>query len=173
MKYRTVLFATDFSEASETARQQAFGLARESQATLLLVHVEDIPLMYPGAEALFVAPDYPNPALREKLDAMAPADGKLRCEVHHLLGAPAEEIVRVADERQVDLIVIGSHGRTGVRRMLLGSVAELVVRRAHCSVLVVKPADQEAGKRAADTAGAQEQPGLPKPQPSTAKGARK
>jgi nucleotide-binding universal stress UspA family protein len=65
------------------------------------------------------------------------------------MGVPEEAIVRLAEEEEVDMIVLGSHGRTGITRLLLGSVAEAIVRKAHCPVLVYKqPVKQAVETRA-------------------------
>ena len=76
--------------------------------------------------------------LRERLQQLRPEDQKVLVE--HLLvqGGAAEEILQVAQERKCDLIVMGTHGRTGLGRLLMGSVAEQVVRKASCPVLTVK-----------------------------------
>jgi universal stress protein A len=143
MQCKRILFATDFSAASQTALQYATALARDSNATLLIVHVEDFPVSYPGGEMVFIHPESPNPVLQRMLDEVVPADGGVRYERHLLMGVAADEIVRFAGEKQVDLIVIGTHGRTGLSRVLVGSVAELVIRRAKCPVLSVKAAPAE------------------------------
>ncbi len=149
MQHKTILVATDFSPASESAVQYASVLARESGATLLIVHVEEFPLSYPGGEMYVVHPDAPNPVLRQMLEEVVPPGGNVRFEHHLLMGVAANELLRLAHERQVDLIVMGTHGRTGLRRMLMGSVAEAVTRRAECPVLSVK---QSSPKPAANPA---------------------
>lgn len=137
MTYHKILFATDFSPASEAALEHAGAIARDSGATLLIVHVEEIPALYPGGEMVFLQPDAPNAVVRRMLDDV-PAPAGVRCERLLTMGVPAEDIVKLADEHRADLIVIGTHGRTGLARVLMGSVAELVMRRAHCPVLTVK-----------------------------------
>jgi nucleotide-binding universal stress UspA family protein len=67
-----------------------------------------------------------------------PRDPRVVCEHHLLAGDPAEAIIRTAEQEGVDIIVIGTHGRTGLTRLLMGSVAEAIVRRATCPVLTVK-----------------------------------
>jgi nucleotide-binding universal stress UspA family protein len=140
MRVRQILFGTDFSPASEAARRVAVDMAREAGATLHVVHV---------------VPSVTDPSLpAEQLTELAKAvDGGLRVTTALLDGSAGGEIVRYAQEQQIDLIVVGTHGRTGFSRALLGSVAESVVRLAPCLVLSVPaalfekaavPADVEA-----------------------------
>ena len=79
--------------------------------------------------------------VREELDSVANEcrKGLSNVEAHSRAGSPAEEIIRFADEESVDLIIMGTHGWTGVRHMILGSTAENVVRTANCPVLSVRP----------------------------------
>jgi universal stress protein A len=142
MKYKRILFATDFSPASDAALKYATALARDSGATLSILHVEELPTPYAGGEMLLPQPDFPNPEIRKMLEAVQPADKSIKVEHHLVLGTPAEDIVRIAAEQSADLIVIGTHGRTGLKRVLMGSVAEAVMRRATCPVLTVKQSDK-------------------------------
>ncbi len=142
MNYKKILFATDFSPASDAALKYATSLARDSGATLLTLHVEEVPTPYAGGEMLLPQPEYPNPEIRRMLDAVVPADKSVRYEHHLVLGTAAEDIVRVAAEQEADLIIIGTHGRTGLKRVLMGSVAEAVMRRATCPVLTLKQSDK-------------------------------
>ncbi len=91
---------------------------------------------------LLPQPEFPNPEIRKMLEAVVPADKDIKYEHHLVLGTPAEDIVRIASEQNADLIVIGTHGRTGLKRVLMGSVAEAVMRRATCPVLTVKQSDK-------------------------------
>ena len=136
MNAQKILFATDFSEASDAAFEQAVSLAHDCHATLLIVHVHQ-PLLYYGEGAMYPLPDSETEELRQ-LREMRVADPKVHCEHYQLRGDPAREIVRFADQEHADLIVVGSHGRRGLKRMLMGSVAEDVVRHAHCPVYTVK-----------------------------------
>jgi len=142
MHYKKILFATDFSPASDAALKYATALARDSGATLLILHVEELPTPYAGGEMILPQPEYPNPEIRRMLDAVLPTDKNVKYEHHLVLGTPAEDIVRVATEQKGDLIVIGTHGRTGLKRVLMGSVAEAVMRRATCPVLTLKQSDK-------------------------------
>ena len=147
MNVRTILLPTDFSECADCALPYATDLARAWRARLLCLHVVE-PLM-PAVGYAPVAEPLPAPDVSGQLEAAAVAElpklaAREECaglDVEEVLahGDAAAEIVRVARERGADLIVISSHGRTGLGRMLFGSTAESVVRHAHCPVLVVKP----------------------------------
>jgi nucleotide-binding universal stress UspA family protein len=139
---RTVLHPTDFSEHSGYAFRLACSLARDYGARLIVLHVLERPLLvYTG---VMTAPPPPPPSAeqrqsaREQLHGIKPPDPAIGVE--HLLeeGDPATAILQVAQERPCELIVMGSHGRTGLGRLLMGSVAEQVVRRAPCPVLTVR-----------------------------------
>ncbi len=144
MKAKKILFPTDFSERSEAALRHATSLARENGATLMIAHVREPAETY--ADTGFAG--YPVPQdeaeLRGVLHEIEPSDTSVRC-VHHLLsGNPADEIIRFAEQAGVDLIVMGTHGRTGLSRLVMGSVAEAVVRGAKSPVLTIKqPEDSE------------------------------
>jgi nucleotide-binding universal stress UspA family protein len=141
MHYHRILFATDFSPASETALEYATALARDSGALLIIAHVEEMPMPYAGGEMYFAQPEYPNPEVRKMLEAVVPLDKSVKFEHRLVMGVAADDIVRVADEEKAELIVIGTHGRTGLMRVLMGSVAESVMRYAKCPVLTVKQAN--------------------------------
>jgi universal stress protein A len=146
MNYKKILFATDFSEPSEAAFQHATALARESGALLMIVHVQEV-FISPAGEMLVVPGHLPSPQLRKMLNDVVPHDVTIRLEHHLVIGTPGEDIVRLADESNADLIVIGSHGRTGLTRLLMGSVAERVMRTAKCPVLIIKAAAAEPNGR--------------------------
>ena len=143
MRIKRIMLATDFSTQARNALDYAVELSARLQAPLLMVSAFQIP-MYPLPEGAFVAG---GPAIAEILDRVSgdlAAEKKLAIEkgaheVESLVveGAPANEIVRVAKEHHADLIVIGSHGRGGLSRAILGSVADRVMRTAHCPVMVV------------------------------------
>jgi nucleotide-binding universal stress UspA family protein len=139
MQANRVLFPTDFSHLSDTALRHATTLAREGGGTLLIVHVEEPPLAYGGGEMYYGVPDPDRSEVRRMLEAIVPPDPSVPYEHHLVIGDPADEIVRLADEHAVDLIVMATHGRTGFKRLLMGSVAEEVVRRARCPVFTFKP----------------------------------
>ena len=130
---KSILFATDFSDASQFALPYAVAHATFANAKLLLVYVKEDPAIA-GEGALYTYDDDPKGDL-EALD-LDGFDGPV--ERHVVIGRPADEIVRFARDKDVDLIVVGTHGRTGIRRVLMGSVAEHVVREAPCPVLSIR-----------------------------------
>jgi eukaryotic-like serine/threonine-protein kinase len=138
IRTKKVLFATDFSKLSDAALSQAAALCRDSQAKLLIVHVEEPPAAYGAGDLYYGLPDPDQNALRRMLDEVKPDDPAIDVERHLLIGDPASEIAALAAEQQVDLIVIGTHGRSGLSRLLIGSTAESIVRKAPCAVLTVK-----------------------------------
>lgn len=145
---QTFLVPTDFSEPAAAAVEAAVALAAQIGASILLLHVWEPPPVTPdvlGAVALF-----DNEPQRLALDGIA---AKLNARGVHAracfeVGLPSERIVAAALRDRCSLIVIGTHGRTGVRRLLIGSVAEQVVRHAACPVLTVRspvaPAERPA-----------------------------
>src|SRR5215210_7236971 len=147
MEIRSILLPTDFSECAQYALSYAASFARSAAASIVCVHVVEpvVPTVgYTGmAEPLPIADisDQLEDSAERELPKIAECDECAGLEVEEVIahGDAASEIVRVARERGVDLIVISSHGRTGLGRMLFGSAAESVVRHAPCPVLVVKP----------------------------------
>jgi universal stress protein A len=148
-RMKSILCPTDFSDAAANAERQAIDLARALGAELVLLHVaSDAPLW---SETLY------TPELRivfegqrkwaeQALDARAKtlvADGVTARSVVRT-GVAWQEIVRAVSEERADMIVMGTHGRTGLDRMLMGSVAERVVRQAPCPVLTVRLAPQRS-----------------------------
>jgi universal stress protein A len=133
-----ILHPTDFSERSEAAFHFACALAKDYGARLLVLHVvppgtkQLAPLLDIGSQA---TPANALAALWEELRRLQPPDGVVSIEHQLEEGQPATVIVRVAEETHADLIVLGTHGRTGLSRVLMGSVAEQVVRRAGCAVV--------------------------------------
>jgi nucleotide-binding universal stress UspA family protein len=128
-----ILVPIDWSEPSKSAFLVGVSLAREYNAQLLVLYVVPLALvMYgPPSEAYM---DH----LLEELRRVKPGDSRI-CVQHFLAeGDPGTAILGTAKETNCDLIVMGTHGRTGLNRVLMGSVAEKVVRKATCPVLVVK-----------------------------------
>ncbi|HKI30379.1 MAG TPA: universal stress protein [Gemmataceae bacterium] len=138
---RTILHPTDFSERSEDAFQAASSLARDHGARIVVVYVR-APAVMIGAfgELGPVVPDpVQTPAdVKERLSALHVLDPALEVEYRVAEGDPATEIVQQARALAANLIVMGTHGRTGLGRLLRGSVAEVVLRRAPCPVLTLK-----------------------------------
>lgn len=155
MKAKKILFATDCSESSEYTLTVAETLARDSGALLLIAHVSEAE-QYPVGE-LFDEEPRDNPAEVARLEAVVPTDSSVRYEHRLLYGEPgsasitkpAAVIVDAAEKEHVDAIVLGTHGRSGIRRALMGSVAETVLHKARCCVVVVKL--RQSGERATDS----------------------
>jgi len=138
MSVRKILFPTDFSHTGDGALELATSLARKRGATLLIVHVEEPPAAYGGGEMYYGMPDPATEDLREMLQRVIPSDREVGFEHHLVTGDPANVIARLAEQEGVELVVMGKHGRTGLARILMGSVAEAVVRRAPCPVLTLR-----------------------------------
>jgi nucleotide-binding universal stress UspA family protein len=145
LSIHTILFPTDFSENAHRAFPLACSLARDCGARVVVLYVIPPPL---GHEQV-LARQHPEEYYgipRNALQKIQAPDQNVRVE--HWLGEgdAAEEILEVAHETGAGLIIMGTHGRTGLRRLLLGSVAEQVLRKATCPVLTVKlPSGSEAG----------------------------
>jgi len=140
MAAKTILFPTDFSTASDAALEHAEAIAKQSGAGLLIVHVEEPPLAYGGGELYYGLPEPNSERIQKMLEAVRPRAADVRFEHRLMMGDPAGEVVRVAGEQACEMIVMGTHGRTGLTRLLMGSVAEQIVRRAPCPVLVYREA---------------------------------
>ena len=152
MMVKSILVPTDFSATSQTALQYATQLALTLSARLYLVHV-------PGKtgehlEANFPVGEFETVARNQLGSFLTPEDiARLQPEYASRIGTPAEEIVRYAGARDVDLIVMGTHGRSGLAHAVMGSVAEQVVRSAPCPVLLVRFQKRAGGSQADAAAG--------------------
>ena len=136
----TILPPTDFSEHSEHAFRLACGLARDYSARLIVLHVWSMPPPVFG-EVVPVPPPTADAYLAEteqKLHQLQPTGPDVDVEHRLQEGDPVSMILRVATEAHVDLIILGTHGRTGLSRLLRGSLAEQILRRAPCPVVAVK-----------------------------------
>ncbi len=134
----TILHPTDFSEHSDLAFRLACALARDYGARLVLLHIVTPPMVVYGGGP--VPPD-PWPNIEEakaKLRELETHASQVRVESQTMEGEPVDLILRAAGETHSDLIVMGTHGRTALARLLLGSVAEAVLRKAPCPVLTVR-----------------------------------
>lgn len=139
---RNVLVATDFDDVSETALEYGRALARTFGATLHLFHAIENDFMRPMA----VDPHALREAVLERLKDHLTDDDRRTLgarAVVEMSDTPAHAIVRYARTADIDLIVTGTRGRTGVAHALAGSVAEYVVRTAPCPVLTVRPLERE------------------------------
>jgi nucleotide-binding universal stress UspA family protein len=140
-----ILVATDFADVSEQATTYARELARGLGGDLVVLHVYEVPMLALPIEGAVVSPatwatDLSN-RWQKKLDESAERQRGQGVAVMGLLrnGIVHEEVHRAADAQDADLIVIGTHGRTGASRMLLGSAAERILRTATRPVLTVSP----------------------------------
>ena len=145
MSQMKVLFPTDFSHTGDAALEMATSIARDRGGKLLIVHVEEPPAVYGAGEMYYGIPEPAPEDLKRMLEKVTPAGEPVPYEHHLVTGEPANGIIRLAEAEGVDLIVLGTHGRTGISRLLMGSVAEIIVRRASCPVLVVKQPRRHSG----------------------------
>ena len=143
MAAKTILVPTDFSETSQAAVRYAAEMALTLGARLFLMHV-------PGRTGENFEANFPHgqfeAAARKGLSSFLTTGqiDRLRPEYAVRIGTPAEEIVRYAELCDIDLIIMGTHGRTGIAHALMGSVAEQVLRVAPCPVLLVRAPKQAA-----------------------------
>jgi nucleotide-binding universal stress UspA family protein len=135
---KTILHATDFSEHSQCAFHLACALARDYGARLVTLHVLAPPVVVYGEGVLPSLPVEDQDLQRERLKSLALSVPDVHVDDRLAEGDTANEILRVAQEVNCDLVVLGTHGRKGLGRLLMGSVAEKVLRRAACPVLTVK-----------------------------------
>jgi universal stress protein A len=154
---KRILVPTDFSETSDAAVKYGLALARAFDARLHLLHVavrHELQVMVERQRVIDVflgqdaATKSPPNAARELLATLLTAQEEKAARAEYVLrasgaGGPYVEIVRYAKERDIDLIVMGTHGRGFVAHMLMGSVAEKVVRKAPCPVLTVRHPEHE------------------------------
>lgn len=143
MNIQRILFPTDFSQANDAALEFASTLAAEANALLDIVHVDDLrdlnaALADSGYPYLLPTEIEDRSAIRERLGQVVPPLPDVQYRHHYLKGMPIVEIIQFAERENIDLIVMASHGRTGLWRLLMGSVAEGVMRKAPCPVLIVK-----------------------------------
>ena len=135
---KKILHPTDFSKPSEYALRFACALARDYEARLVLLHVVEPPVYYGELGMTVPLPSDFRENLHDRLSRLAPADSGVPIETILVEGNSAKEILRHAEQIHCDLIVLGTHGRTGISRVLLGSVAEEVIRHSSIPVLTVK-----------------------------------
>ena len=147
---KTVLVPVDFSETSDAALRYGKALAQAFGASLHLLHVVQEPYSQPWAVEAYgfslatLQEDWIKDA-RARLDQAVTADDRaaLHARTTTLLGHPVTEILRYAADEKIDLIVMGTHGRGPLGHMIMGSVAERVVRRSPCPVLTVRHPERE------------------------------
>jgi nucleotide-binding universal stress UspA family protein len=144
-EWKRILCPIDFSDASRAALETAADLAKRQGATLWLFHAYPVP-GYTFPDGSFVASSKMLEELAEQArrhledwKSIAASLGVAKVETYSAIGEPAHEILTFAADKGIDLVVIGTHGRTGLTHALMGSVAERVVRKAPCPVLTVRP----------------------------------
>jgi nucleotide-binding universal stress UspA family protein len=144
MQIKTILFPTDFSQGARAAMDHAISLARDYKAKLILLYViQDISIaewyIPSSLSAADLVEDMQKSAWNE-MDKWGAEVAKSVPGVEKMVvrGVPFVEIIKTAKDREADMIVIGTHGRTGIDHMLFGSTAEKVVRKAGCPVLTVR-----------------------------------
>jgi nucleotide-binding universal stress UspA family protein len=142
MKSAKILVGVDFSEIAQAALKVAANLAKRMSGSLVLVHVGDV--VTSGRESRLATVRHWEELLkdrlegeRQKLEAMR-EDLGIPSRLVRVDGSPAEELARLAKEEDADLVVVGTHGRTGAKKVVFGSVAQETVRRCSCDVLVVR-----------------------------------
>jgi nucleotide-binding universal stress UspA family protein len=136
-----ILFATDFSPHSQAALPYALAVARRYEATLHAAHV-----MPTKTELVLMSPESGPGVVEAEDNRMQPyidqLENQLQAVPHSVLtprGNVANALVQIIEEREIDLLVLGTHGRAGVGKLLIGSVAEEIFRRARCPVLSIGP----------------------------------
>jgi len=142
--FETILFAHDFSENSELAFDHALALARQFDARLVIVHVINEPVDLRGFYVPHISFEKLEKEIEEGAEKMMQKFCRTRIkdftnfETLICAGIPYEEILRIAGEKNVSLIVMGTQGRKGIDHFLFGSTAERVVRNAKCPVMTVR-----------------------------------
>lgn len=143
MPFRKILCPTDFSEPSYNALNAANELSLHFSASLILVHVVPLVIDIPTSADFYMPSDVKTAQARAKEELQEVVEKriseKVRIRTKVVVGDPGEEIVWAAADENADITVIGTHGLTGWRRFIFGSVAEKVVRLAPCHVLTIQP----------------------------------
>ena len=149
MQIKTILFPTDFSNGARAAMDHALSLAKDYQAKLILLYViQDISIAewyIPSTLSVTDLVEDMQRSANAEMDRWGTEVSAKAADVEKMVvrGVPFVEIIKTAKEKNVDMIVIGTHGRTGIDHMLFGSTAEKVVRKAPCPVLSVRIAGKE------------------------------
>ena len=157
MKFTRILVATDFSLDADAGLAYALALAKSIPASVHVLHVVENPL----AAGVWSSDLYTSEIAGLQINLVRDAEKRLRAGIRSLdrpgvpittevrTGRAGPTIVECARDRESDLVVIGTHGRTGLAHLVMGSVAEHVVRHAPCPVLVIRPIEQKAQTAAA------------------------
>jgi nucleotide-binding universal stress UspA family protein len=145
---KKILVPTDFSVGSEVALRYARELATAFQAQLHILHVLEDPIPYTSVEAFAVPVQFYQDlekSVRQRMEQVLDAEDRQKFDAQLTTeqGSPFVQIIKYAKANEMDLIVMGTHGRGPIAHMLLGSVAEKVVRKAPCPVLTVRHPEHE------------------------------
>jgi universal stress protein A len=140
---KQILVPVDFSECTEKALSYAVPFARQFGAILTLLHVVEPPYLPASEMGVLVDVETKDDAQKELEALHARLVESVRCQTMTRKGSAEHEIIDAAKELGSDLIILGTHGRTGVERLLMGSTAEKVVRRAGCPILIVRPHEHD------------------------------
>lgn len=135
---RKILCPTDFSDSARAAFELACALVRDYQANLVVMHVVPLPPAYAVDGIAIPIPAEEPYELRARLVQLHPVASGVEVEYHVLSGDAGDQIVNAARNANADMIVMGTHGKSGLARLLVGSVAESVMRHAPCPVLTVR-----------------------------------
>ena len=153
LPFKKILYPTDFSEASYEALKAANELALHFSTELYLVHVVSTTSIAEASTDYSGTPDFSvleemETSAKNSLQGIVKRRVPKELHTHQIvvLGGAADEIIRLGEEEKVDLIVIATHGQTGWRHLVFGSVAERVVRLASCPVLTIRPPHEESKK---------------------------
>lgn len=145
---RRILHPTDFSPQAERAFQAACDLAEKYAAALVLLHVDRPMVLFDDMDPEAFRDPTSRQHAEAQLELMRPPNRRLMLQRQVVDGEPSAEIVQVAKDKSCDLIVMGSHGRRGISRFLLGSVAQDVLHSAPCPVLII---NRDASERAIES----------------------
>jgi universal stress protein A len=147
--FKRILVTTDFSESGDRAIAHAFRMAADHSAEVILCHVVEMIVAPNPLYAQYYPSDLLSPEIQQRAEQEAqqalrervPKDEALAKVPYTTLvlhGLPADEVIRAAESRAVELVVIATHGRTGLKHLFMGSTAERIIRHVHCPVLVVR-----------------------------------
>ncbi|MBU4370993.1 MAG: universal stress protein [Proteobacteria bacterium] len=152
-KYKKVLFCTDFSENSDCAFDYAFGIAKRDEAVLYILHIKSVIPRWTYVDNYMTKEDWDKlkVTMREDIDKkyndqyLSQIKDKNKVKTVTKSGREDEEILKFVRKENIDIIVIGTHGRTGIEHVLLGSVAEKIVRRSPIPVFII-PCKKKSGR---------------------------
>jgi len=141
-----ILVPVDFSEHSQKALRYALAFASQFDAGVTLVHIVE-QMVYPGDWMYppLAVSDFATEKREQMIERLRALDAGSGVKTHHMvrLGRAWQEVIEIAREQQSDLIILATHGYTGLKHVLLGSVAEKIVRHAPCPVLSVRPEERD------------------------------